>query len=153
MTDGKVSKVKVAQGKAAKVQTIESIIAKKKAVLKKVFIQLDGEVANQIEDLRQLHAAARDTDRTSNDSDKAPAIQKKIDKLVSESQDTVQEFTFKSFGRLNYEDLVGEHPPSDEDKKAGAEYDPDTFPPALVSAACSKLRRSGHLYLNDHRLR
>ncbi len=141
MTDSKAAKtsrVKKAQSDDAKNETIADIMAKKKAVTKKVTIQTDGEVATRISELRQLHSAARDTDRISNEPDNAPKIQEQIDALVEESQSTVATFTFKSIGRPNYDDLVSEHKPTDTQKKAepGAEFNPDTFPPALVSASC-----------------
>ena len=128
---------KVAQAKKAKKQTIADIKKKKKAVTKTVAIQVDGEVANSIAALRALLTAARDSDRISNDTDKAPAIQKQIDKMVETSQDTLVVFTFKSVGRFEYDKLVAAHPPTKEQKADGAEFNADTFPPALLSAACS----------------
>ena len=128
---------KVAQAKKAKKQTIADIKKKKKAVMKTVAIQVDGEVANSIAALRALLTAARDSDRISNDTDKAPAIQKQIDKMVETSQDTLVVFTFKSVGRFEYDKLVAAHPPTKEQKADGAEFNADTFPPALLSAACS----------------
>lgn len=133
----KVSEAKTSQSKAAKKRTIENIMAKKKAVTKRVTIQTDGEIADQISELRQLHTAARDSDRLSNEAVKqAPKIQKQIDKLIEESEDTLELFVFKSIGRFNYDELVSEYPPSPDEKKEGADFDSDNFPPALVSASC-----------------
>jgi hypothetical protein len=132
-----VAQEKVAQAKKAKKQTIAQIKKKKKAVTKTVAIQVDGEIANQIAALRSLHSAARDADRHSNTPETAPKIQKQIDNLVEESQDTLVVFTFKSVGRLNYDELVAQHPPTTEAKKEGADFNADTFPPALISAACT----------------
>jgi len=134
----KASQAKAKQSKQAKDQTIAEIMAKKKAVTKKVPIQTDGEIADRIADLRQLFNAARDADRLSNEPDKAPAIQTQIDKLVEESQATVVTFTFRSIGRFNYDELVQQHPPTEAQKKLGGDFNPDTFPPALVSVACIK---------------
>ena len=131
------SKSKVAQSKAAKTSIIEDIMAKKKAVTKKTVIQTDGEIATRIDELRQLHTAARDSDRISNESTKqAPRIQEQIDKITEESEATLVEFVFKSIGRHNYDELVELHPPSPDEKKEGADFNSDTFPPALVSASC-----------------
>ncbi len=126
----------VEQGKAAKAHTVAEIMAKKKAVTKQVAIQLDGELADRIADLRKLHLAARDSDRLSNEPDKAPAIMAQIEALVEESKDTEVIFTFKSIGRFAYDELVTSHPPTKEQKKDGAEFNADTFPPALVAASC-----------------
>jgi len=132
-----VAQEKVAQSKAAKKQTLADIQKKKKAVTKTVAIQIDGEVANKIAALRSLHTAARDADRLSNDSDTAPKIQTQIDKLLKKAEKSIVVFTFKSIGRLNYDKLVSEHPPTKEAKKEGADFNAETFPPALISAACT----------------
>lgn len=132
----KTSGSKTAQSKQAKKHTIAEIMAKKKAVLKTAIIQTDGEIANEVNELRQLHTAARDADRLSNAPETAPRIQKQIDKLVEQSGDTLEVFTFKSIGRFSYDELVAEHPPSKDQKKDGSDFNPDTFPPALVSASC-----------------
>jgi len=131
-----MSTSKVEQGKADKASTIADIKAKKKAVTKQVPIQLDGELADHIVDLRKLHAAARDADRLSNEPDKAPAIEKQIEALVEESKATEVIFTFKSIGRYRYDELVTAHPPTKDAKKEGAEFNADTFPPALVAESC-----------------
>ena len=136
VTDAKAKTSKVTQSKAAKKQTIAQILAKKKAVTKQVPIQTDGEVANEILTLRRLHSAARDADRLSNDTDKAPSIQEKIDTLVAASQDSIVVFTFKSIGRENYDDLILEHPPTKKQKEEGSDFNTDTFPPILVAASC-----------------
>lgn len=127
---------KVEQSKQAKKQTIADIKSRKKAVTKQVVIQLDGEMADRIAELRKAHSAARDADRMSNQPDTAPAIQKQIDELVEESRNTEVTFTFKSIGRFRYDELVDEHPPTKEAKKEGAEFNADTFPPALVAESC-----------------
>jgi hypothetical protein len=42
----------------------------------------------------------------------------------------------KAIGSKAYDDLIAKHPPTPEQKKEGAAYNPDTFGPALISA-CS----------------
>lgn len=128
---------KVAQSKQAKKQTLADIQKRKRPVTKTVAIQIDGEIANEIVALRSLHSAARDQDRLSNESDRAPQVQKQIDKLLKKAEKSIVVFTFKSIGRLNYDELVSEHPPSKDQKKDGADFNAETFPPALLAAACS----------------
>jgi len=128
---------KVEQGKAAKKRTVADIKAKKKAVTKKVIVQLDGELAGRIADLRALHIAARDSDRLSNEPDKAPMIEAEIEQLVKDSRESEIVFTFRSAGRFRYDELVNEHPPTEKARKEGAEFNSDTFPPALVAESCS----------------
>ena len=127
---------KVEQGKAAKSSTIADIKARKKAVTKHVPIQLDGELADKIADLRKLHIAARDADRMSNETDKAPAVLVEIEELVEASKATEVVFVFKSVGRFRYDELVDENPPTKDQKADGADFNSDTFPPALVAEAC-----------------
>lgn len=43
--------------------------------------------------------------------------------------------TFRALPRPALEELIGEHPPSEEQAKDGAGFNSDTFPPVLVSAA------------------
>lgn len=137
-----MTEASVEQSKAAKANTIEEIKARKKAVTKQVAIQLDGEIADRISDLRKLHTAARDADRLSNEPDEAPKIQEQINTLVEESKDTEVVFTFKSVGRFRYDELVTAHQPTKEAKKEGAEFNADTFPPALVAESCVEPKMS-----------
>jgi len=44
--------------------------------------------------------------------------------------------TLKAIGSKDYDDLVAKHPPTREQKTDGANYNPDSFGPALISA-CS----------------
>ncbi len=130
---GKVAAAKNSQSKTAKAETMADIMAKKKAVTKQVAIQLDGEIADRIAALRNMYTAARDSDRLTNEPDKAPGILEQVDELVEASQSTVVTFSFKSIGRPRYDELVDENPPTPEKRKEGAEFNEDTFPPSLVS--------------------
>jgi len=143
VADVKNTQTKKNQSKAKKQATVASIMAKKKAVTKTIDIQLDGEVADRIADLRSAHTAARDSDRLSNTPDKAGEIMKQIEELVEASQDTVVTFSFKSIGRFRYDELAGEHPPDEDAKKEGAEFNADTFPPALVHESCFEITPHG----------
>lgn len=136
MSDVNASKSKANQGKAAKARTIADIMSRKKPVTKKVAIQMDGEIANEIEELREAHTIARDNDRVSNAPEAAPKIQDKIDALLEQAVESIEVFTFRSIGRYNYDKLVGLHPPTKQQKKDGADFNADTFPPILVSASC-----------------
>ena len=126
------------QGKAAKMQTMANIIAKKRGVTKKVPIQIDGEVAVEIQELRAQITLAEQFDSKRNEPETALKLKKELDELIERSHDTEVTFTFKSLGRIVYDELVElpEHQPSDEQKKEGATFNPDTFPAALVAAAC-----------------
>ena len=125
------------QGQAAKQLTMANIIKKKRGVMKKATIQIDGEVAVEILELRAQITIAEQFDRRHNEDDTAPKLQAKLDQLIEDSKDTEITFVFKALGRLVYDELVSDpdNAPSDEQKKEGAQFNPDTFPPALVAAA------------------
>lgn len=71
------------------------------------------------------------------DIDKAKA---ELD-LAREALDEVTvSMTFRSIGRKAYDGLVSEHPPTDEQKDLDYTYNPETFSPALIAAACVEPR-------------
>ena len=136
--NGEAAQSKADQGQAAKAQTMANIIKKKRGVTKKVPIQIDGEIAVEIQELRAQITLAEQFDSKRNEPETALKLKKELDELIEKSHDTEITFTFKSLGRIVYDELVErpEHQPSDEQKKEGATFNPDTFPAALVAAAC-----------------
>jgi hypothetical protein len=126
------------QGAAAKAKVMADIIRKKKGITKLVTIQLDGEAATRVALLRAQLASALTYDAKHNEDDTAPAVQEKIDDEIEASRDTEIVFHFKSIGAPAYDKLLlrPENQPSEELKKKGADFNPDHFPPALVSASC-----------------
>ncbi len=134
---GEQAQAKADQGQVAKQQTMANIIKKKRGVTKKATIQIDGEVAVEIAELRAQVTLAEQFDRKHNEDDTAPKVQDRLDQLVEDARDTEITFTFKAIGRLPYDELVGDpaNAPTEAQKKEGAQFNPDTFPPALVAAA------------------
>ena len=65
-----------------------------------------------------------------------PARTKEVVLKVPDDGGTVIEYvvTLRAIGSKAYDVLVGMHPPTAEQKKEGATYNPDTFGPALISA-------------------
>lgn len=51
-------------------------------------------------------------------------------------EDATVRLTFRALPRPAYEQLLAEHPPTDEEREQGRAYDVETFAPALISA-CS----------------
>lgn len=72
------------------------------------------------------------------------AVTAKAKKLAGELRDkgVAVRMVFESIGALNYEALIDEHPPTDEQRAAAeaaggtAAWNPDTFLDALVAASC-----------------
>ena len=135
--DGQKAQGKANQGQAAKQQTMANIIKKKRGVTKKATLQIDGEIAVEILELRAQIAIAEQFDRRHNEDDTAPKLQAKLDQLIENSKDTEITFVFKAIGRIAYDKIVEDpaNVPSEEQKKEGAQFNPETFPPALVAAA------------------
>lgn len=67
-----------------------------------------------------------------------PSRTKEVVLAVPDADGNVVElvFTMRAIGSKGYDTLVSVHPPTGEQKKEGAGYNPDTFGPALISA-CS----------------
>jgi hypothetical protein len=73
---------------------------------------------------------------TFNDLLHKPARTKEVVLKVPDEGGTIIEYvvTLRAIGSKGYDVLVGMHPPTAEQKKDGATYNPDSFGPALISA-------------------
>jgi hypothetical protein len=118
--------------------SMADIMDRKKRAQKKIYVQLDGDVKDRIEQANLNVIKARQVDRKSNAHVKAePAAQRIYDELVAASKDSEVPMTFGSIGRVKYEALVRKHSDiSDEQRKAGLDVDMPNFAPALL-AACA----------------
>jgi hypothetical protein len=136
--DGKKAQQQANQGQADKAMTMAQIKKKKRGVTAEVTIQLDGEIATALSRLRARHAEAQAYDKDHNVPETAPAIQEEIDQLIEEARDTEVVFVFKSIGAQPYDDLLAEpeNQPTEAQRKDGADFNPETFPAALIAAAC-----------------
>lgn len=122
-------------------------LAKKKPVERTVSIYLEdgpvdhfNEVAQEYERLR----LRRNTGKADDDAGQAELarLKKKVDAARAALEEVTVYVRFRSIGRRNFEDLMREHPPTEEQKaeakeKFGQEtqYNGDTFPPALIAAS------------------
>lgn len=108
-------------------------------------ICLDSRLTLEIERLEAVLTVALKQDDQSNEPDKAPAIADRILELQAQAQAADVEFVFEGLGRRAYTDLVRQHPPTDEQKKlaeaagGSAQWNAETFPPALLAASCSSV--------------
>jgi len=116
--------------------TIDEILVLKTGVVRTIEIQVDGEVADQLERLRLIYNEALDLDHKSNKPDEAPKIKEQIEELIDQSKATLVEFRFQSIGREKYDNLVESCKPTADQKKQGMPYDPLRFAPALIASAC-----------------
>lgn len=107
-----------------------------------VRICLDTRGVRALEDLEAQLAEAEAADATSNRTPEAPGIAERIVSARQELLDAEVEFVFRGIGRRAFTDLVRAHPATEEQQALVAgggqrlEWNPDTFPPALLAAAC-----------------
>lgn len=130
----------------AREATVEDLLTKKKPTTKTVRITLDNELAQQwhaakgkVDAAKLAYARIASSDNEEQLRDAEAALEE-CEKLV---EPATVEITLRSIGRPAYRALLDEHPPTDEQNKDSKRkgfgelnYNPDTFPQALV-AACS----------------
>ena len=54
----------------------------------------------------------------------------------AEGETTEAELTYRAIGANAYDKLVSKHPPTTEQRSEGANFNLDTFAPALIAAVC-----------------
>ena len=129
--------------------TIEEIVRLKKPNRKKCEILLDSELGSNIDELRaEISMLERKAARGSGSL--ADGVGKELDRkremldqLEEQAEESLAVFWFQDIGRLNYDKLVSDHRPTDDQKKMYVEaggvgvlaYNLETFPPALISEA------------------
>jgi hypothetical protein len=107
-----------------------------------VRIPMRADLLDEISSLEARAEHEREIDKRENRDPVAPGLAEQIQGLEQELTDSEVTFKFQALGRRAYAKLVAEHPPTDEQKAAAVEagnrslYNNDTFPPALLAAAC-----------------
>lgn len=124
--------------------SIDQILSSKKATTKTVTVLLDGPLYGKIQRVREELAQAKSRTRqfapslADKPEEKTAELEKELAKLEAQAKKASAEFTFKALGRATMEKLTKKHPPTEEQKKAGAAWNPDTMAPDLLSASCIK---------------
>lgn len=127
---------------------LDHLRSQKKPVTKSVRIATDQEVAERYQESKTDLDLARITYENNSRSEKAIAeyseAKAKFDEARIELRDNSIAFKFRSIGRRKYDDLVKEHPITDEQREEakssnggedpGIEWNYDTFPDALIAA-------------------
>lgn len=105
-------------------------------------VPMRGDLLDEIEALELQARAAAIADEKLNRDPEAPAIAERIQELEVELEESVVEFKFRAVGRRLEADLLAQHPPTDagrakaEAEGVTAQWNQDTYPPALMAAAC-----------------
>lgn len=125
----------------------KDIKKRKKPMIRRVPIAMDGEKADEFNDkvsaLSDAEARLRDDPRDKALIREVDTLKAEVEEFREEIKDDVVDFVFRSVGRKRYEDLVQGCPPTKKQiadaRKEGADGDlgwnPETFPPTLIAAA------------------
>lgn len=146
---GEVGTAEPGSKAAASLDTWAKIKAAKKAPQRVVRIQIDGAAKANIERLRaELDAATRQERENSapdmGTSSRVKQIQRELSDAIDAAEATEVEFVFQAIGRAAWDRMVMDHKPTQEqirdlrrdlgDKNAQIGWNPETFPPAIISA-------------------
>ena len=111
-----------------------SILAERHRAVVSVTLTLDKQVRAEINRLEGELLDVRRDDEGLNRTPEAPGLGERIVAL-RDSARTIT-FRFSELARTEWETLIRAHPPLPDHKAAGAEWNADTFPPALFAASC-----------------
>lgn len=119
--------------------TADEVAAGWRPPLVRARVCLDGGLALAIERAEDAHRAAVAGDAASNRDPRAPAAADDLARLRADAQACEVEFVFRALGRQQLSDMVRAHPPTEAQRALAStplEWDEETFPPALLAAAC-----------------
>ena len=102
------------------------VIARAKTKTARARLQLDG-------DLLDRHAVLSEQMDAADDVDAKTAIAEQLVALEAEMADTEFEFRFKGRGRVRWQKVQADHPPTDEQAAKGADFDVDVFPYVIMA--------------------
>lgn len=125
--------------------TMDHLRSRKKPVIERVPIVLDTELADRLEAAKTEYEAARtsfEARATDASRERFIAAEDAYEAAKTEAEDNVAVFVFRGIGRRPFDDLVDAHLPTKEQKERAKRegsgditWNPESFPPALVSAA------------------
>lgn len=116
--------------------SIDDILAGHKPARMSVPINLRADLLARHAELKRAHSAAIRDDMSSNAADQAPKILDQLRTLETELAEAETLFTFEALGGQEYKQLRAAFPPSKDHRRDGFDFNPNTFPTALI-AACS----------------
>lgn len=108
---------------------------------KSVRLTLRGDLMDEIATLEEeMHRQEREDERFGVVDPRVPQIARQIQDLVDQARAAEVLFTFQGLGSGEFAKLQAAHPATEENRKAlgtdELEWNPDTFPPALMAASC-----------------
>lgn len=114
---------------------LDEVLAKAKPNTATVVVFLDGEIADRIHALEVDLRNAELAHDTIGESPDVARIRGDLDEARAQAAASQVEFRLQAIGSLAWARLLAEHPPTDDDRKAGTDHNPRTFPPAALAAS------------------
>lgn len=111
-------------------------LAAAKPITKSIGLCLDGDLLAEADRLGAEYLEAKGQDEAENREPQAPALAERLKDLSTQIQAAEVEFVFRSIGRLAWQNLIAEHPPTKEQRELGADMNVDTFPATAMAASC-----------------
>jgi hypothetical protein len=116
--------------------SFDSVLAGAKPTIKRTRISMRGDLIDEIEQLEPRMQQARLTDEMENREPEAPVIASRIVELTRQARDAEVEFSFKAMRRRDWRDLIAAHPPTEEQRSKGVDFNPETLPATAMAACC-----------------
>lgn len=129
-----------------KPETYDHLASRKKPVRKHVWMAMDSDLAEEESEQRQRVATlkVRAKHRPEDEEVQAElvAAEEKLEQLEKKLRADAVKFVFRSLGRRKYDEIINDNQATEEqqaevrkdDPDAVLEFNPETFPPALVAA-------------------
>lgn len=114
--------------------TIDEIMAVRKPRTDSVWVPLDADLLARIEQLEREVKIAERLDEREHRRPEAPGLRAQLDELEAEAEEAAVEFVFQEMPRKAYRTLKASYP----DPAGKMQFDPETFPPALLAVCCTK---------------
>jgi hypothetical protein len=100
----------------------------------KVEVLFDGDLASR---LKEAESEAAQSNGMLAAPDK---VEKLLDALKAEAREKTHTLIFKTVGRKRWRDLLSEHPPTEEQRRASpmTDFNHETFPAAAMALSCDE---------------
>ncbi len=117
--------------------TWDEIRKRRQARHETVWVPLDAELLEQIEELEKRIKREARADELENRRAVAPRLRRELDKLVAAADEAAVAFRLVELPRRVYRLLIDLHPATDADTARGINrWNEDTFAPVLIAASC-----------------
>lgn len=118
---------------------IEEILKRRSPPTVSIRLPLDQKLMDSFKHLEREAGKTQVAAERTNDREvhlRAQELNRQLESMREQIEDSRATFVFQGIGRLEYNELLEQHPPRPEDKEGGFEFNPETFGPAII-AACA----------------